>query len=298
MPIFRPVLVASLLLACAAAPSYGQFKTELLNREGATAPCVGIGPVGGPLAKKCAEMAEQAGFIRSSELGFTGFTIGTKGKDDGIILTVQEDSAAATAGLEVGDSITAVDSKPVKPTPGTIAEKAMFGRRGEALQLTVRRNGALQEISLVRSPQASPAGPKSPNIFIMVRPLINWRGQFVPCMGAGPLAPAAIEICGSHFKPYGYIKTGEFSSTGIQLDLAREDSAIVSAVQRDSAAAKAGILPGDEISQVDGHPLNASLGEAATEQLFGKIGDQFHVTVRHGQTDKTVLLQLAAKAKE
>ena len=295
---FRLLLIGSLLLACGAAQSFGQFNIELINREGATAPCVGIGPVGGPLAKKCAELAEQSGFIRVNEVGFAGLTIGNSGKDDGVILAVQKESAATLAGLEVGDAITTVDDKPVKPTPGNIAAKALFGRRGEALHLKVRRNGAMQEVSLVRSPQSAPAGPKSPNMFIMVRPMINWRGQFVPCMGAGPLAPVALDMCDNRFKPYGYIKTGEFSSTGLQLDLVHDDSAIVSTVEPNSAAGKAGILPGDEIVEVDGHPLTASLGEAFTERIFGKIGDQFHVTVRHGQTDKTVLLQLAAKKKD
>jgi len=266
--------MGSLLLACGAAQSFGQFNIELINQEGATAPCVGIGPVGGPLAKKCAELAEQAGFIRVDEVGFAGLTIGTTGKDDGVILAIQKESAATHAGLEVGDAITAVEDKPVKPTPGIIAEKAMFGRRGEALHLTLRRKGALQEVSLVRSPRSAPAGPKSPNMFIMVRPLINWRGQFVPCMGAGPLAPVALDMCDNRFKPYGYIKSGEFSSTGLQLDLVHDDSAIVSTVEPNSAAGKAGILPGDEIVEVDGHPLTASVGETATERIFGKIGDK------------------------
>jgi len=264
--------------------AFGQFETDLVNREGATAPCVGIGPVGAPVVKKCAQMAEQAGFIRVKELGYSGLTIGTTGKDDGVITAIDADSAAAHAGLAVGDSITAVGDKPVKPTPGTTAAKAVFGRRGEALQLAVRRNGAEQEVSLVRSAQNPPAGgPKSPNMFLIVRGLVNWRGEFVPCMGAGPLAPASLDICANHFKPNGYIKAGEFGSTGFQLDLADKDRAIISAVDPGSAAAKAGIQPGDEIVAVEGHPLTASTGEEAKERIFGKVGDQFHVTVRRGR---------------
>ncbi len=116
-------------------------------------------------------------------------------------------------------------------------------------------------------------------------------------MGAGPLASAALEMCNGCFKPHGHIKTRDFSLTGLQLDLAREDSAIVSAAEPDSAAGKPGILPGDEIVQVEGQPLTASVGEKVAERIFGKIGDQFHVTVRREQTDKTVLLQLTAKTK-
>jgi C-terminal processing protease CtpA/Prc len=243
-------------------------------------------------------MFQQAGFIRTNEVGFSGLTIGVAGKDDGVIVAVQSESAAAHAGLQAGDAITAVEDKPVNPTPGTIAAKAVFGQRGEALHLTVRRGGAEREVNLVRSAQSAPAGPKSPSMFLMVRPLIDWRGQFVPCLGAGPAAPVALSYCANHFKPYGFIKLGEFGSTGFQLDLAREDSATVSAVEPDSVAAKAGIQLRDEIVAVEGHPLTASVGEAATEQLFGKIGDQFHVTVRRGQTDTTFVLQLAAKTKD
>jgi C-terminal processing protease CtpA/Prc len=239
-------------------------------------------------------MFQQAGFIRTDEVGYTGLTIGVTGKDDAVIAAIQSESAAQS-GLEAGDAITAVDGRSVKPTPGRIATKAVFGPRGEALHLKVRRAGAELEISLTRSAQNAPQGPKSPNFFLMVRPMIDWRGEFIPCMGAGPAAPVVFEYCNKHFKPFGFIKTGEFGSTGFQLNLEREDSAIVSAVEPDSAAAKAGLQEGDEIVAVEGQPLTGSAGEAAKEQLFGKIGDQFHVTVRRGGADKTFVLQLAAK---
>jgi C-terminal processing protease CtpA/Prc len=242
-------------------------------------------------------MFQEAGFVRTHEVGYSGLTIGASGKDSNVIVDIQSDSAAAHAGLQVGDVITAVEDKPVKPTPGAIAAQAVFGRRGEALHLKVLRSGAEQEVSLVRSAQDAPAGPKSPSMFIMLRPLIDWRGQFIPCMGAGPAGPAAIEYCDVHFKPYGYIKPGELGSTGFQLDLVSGDSATISAVEPNSAAATAGIQQGDEIIAVEGHPLTAKAGEAATERLFGKIGDQFHVTVRRGNTNKTFVLQLEAKPK-
>jgi len=49
------------------------------------------------------------------------------------------------------------------------------------------------------------------------------------------------------------------------------------------------------IVAVDGHPLTASTGEAAKERIFGKGGDQFHVTVRRGNSNKTLALQLTGK---
>lgn len=291
----RILLFTSCLLVCSAAQGFGQFETVLVNAEGASAPCTGIGPVGGPLAKKCADMFQQAGFIKVQEVGTSGLTIGVTGKEDGVITVLQDGSPAVRAGLAVGDLITAVQDRPVKPTPGRIAARAVFGRRGETLNLKLRRNGADLEVSLLRAPQNPPQGPKSPNMFIVVKPLINWNGDFVPCMGAGPLAPAALEFCADHFKPNGFIKAGQLGATGFQLNLEREDKAIVSAVDANSAAAQAGIQVGDEIVAVNNQPLTASVGAAANAQLFGKAGDQFRVTVRRGDSNKTVVLQLAAK---
>jgi C-terminal processing protease CtpA/Prc len=288
------VLFVSFVFALGSSPATAQVKVDLVQNQGASLACVGLGPAAS-LAEKCVEMFQDAGFVREDELGFSGMTIGTTGKDDAVILTVDPGSAAAHAGLEVGDTITAVNGKSVKPTPGMAAAQAVFGRRGDALHLTLRRAGADHEITLVRSAQSAPDGPKSPSKLIHLSPVIDWRGDFVPCMGAGLAGGVAIDHCENVFKPYGFIKTGDFGSTGFQLDLARETSAIVSAVDPNSAAAAAGVQVGDEIVVVEGHPLTASAGEQAKEQIFGKAGAQFHITIRRAKLPKTVVLQLAAK---
>jgi S1-C subfamily serine protease len=291
------LLVVS-LLACAAAQAPGQFQTVLVNRQGATAPCTGIGPVGAPLAKKCVEVFQQAGFIKQDELGYSGLTIGTTGKDDGVIVAIAPQSPAASAGLEVGDVITAVAAKPVKPTPGAIAAKAVFGKRGETLHLTLKRGSSEVEVSLVRDARSAPEGPKSPGMLIMVRSMFNWQSQVVPCMGAGPAAMAAIEYCYGHFKSFGFLKAGELGSTGFQIDPANESKAVVSALEPESPAAKAGMQVGDEIVAVEGKPLTASRGETATELLFGKTGAPFDVTVQRDQADPTFKLVMATKPKK
>lgn len=295
MSRMKTLLLIASLIGASALPAFGQFKTTLVNSQGATAPCVGIGPIGGPLAKKCVALFAQAGFIRVDELGVTGLTVGTSGKEDGVITRIDPGSPAAQAGMVVGDSITAINNKPVKPTPGIIATQHTFGQRGDELNMKVRRSGADLDIKLVRAPQKAPAGPKSPSMFVSVKPLINWRGQFAPCMGAGPASMVAITYCDQHFKPFGFIKVGNYSTTGFQLDLDRADKAIVTSVEPGSPAAKADLRVGDEIIEVEGKSLTASSGEATNERLFGKIGDQFHVTVHSGQADKTVVLTLAAK---
>lgn len=281
------------LLLCAALPCPAQFKTELMNQDGATAPCTGIGPIGGPLAKKCVEMFEQAGFLRADQVGVSGLKISSKASID----SVDANSAAASAGLSAGDVIEAVDGKSVVPEPRMVAAKALFGPRGGAVSVTVRRAGAEVTASLTRDAASAPPGPKSSNFFVSVKPLIDWRGQFVPCMGAGPAGPAALEYCDHHFKPFGFIKTGEFGTTGLELDAARKDGAFIAAVAHGSAAEKAVLQSGDEIIAVEGKPLTPNSGEVAMELLFGKAGEHKLVKVMSGQQEKTVDLQLSAKAQ-
>jgi len=276
-----------------------QITTDVLvNPQRATAPCIGIGPIAGPIAKKCADLFEQSGFLRTTEAGYSGLNIGSKGKDDGVVLSVDAQSPAALAGIAVGDVVTAVAGKPVQPTPGAIAAKAVFGQRGDNLQLTLMRAGTKVETSFVRGQQNAPPGPKSPGFLIMVKPMFNWQNQVIPCIGAGPAAMAAIEYCYSHFKPFGFIKAGDLGSAGFEIDLAAQDSASISKVDPDSPASKAGVQPGDQIVAVNGQSLVASKGETATELLFGKTGDRIKVTVQRGQDDPTVELVLAPKPKK
>ena len=141
MTKFRVLLLIASLLGCGTAQSFGQYKVDLVGPQGATITCVTIGPAAA-LGKKCVQMFQEAGFVRTHEVGYSGLTIGASGKDSNVIVDIQSDSAAAHAGLQVGDVITAVEDKPVKPTPGAIAAKAVFGRRGEALHLKVLRSGA------------------------------------------------------------------------------------------------------------------------------------------------------------
>jgi C-terminal processing protease CtpA/Prc len=256
-----------------------------------------VGPIGAPAAKKCTTLFEQAGFLVSSQVGYSGLTIGTTGNNDGVITAVDPQSPGTSAGFQVGDTITAVDGKPVAPTPGTIAVKAVFGLRGDTLHLTLQRGGSAVSVSLVRASQTAPKGPTASGFMTEVKDMINWQNQFAPCIGMGPAAPAAIEYCYSHFKPFGFIRADQLGSTGFQIDLANKSKALITTVAPGSPASTAGVQPGDQIVAVEGQPLTASTGEAAKEMLFGKTGDQLKVTVRRGQANSTFSLVLAAKAK-
>jgi C-terminal processing protease CtpA/Prc len=275
-------------------PAAAQAKIDLVNSQGATAPCIGVGPIGAPIAKKCVEIFEQSGFLRVNEAGVTGLTLGAAPKDDGRITAVAPGSPAAQAGLLPGDAILSVEGKPILPTPGTLAQQAVFGPRGDSVSLKLRKAG---EVTLKRAPLAAPPGPKSPSFFIIMRPLIDWRSTFIPCIGAGPAAPAVLAYCDGHFKPFGYIKSGDLGTTGLNFDLTNPAAAVITTVDPGSPAAAASIQPGDQLLAVNGIPLTPNLSELAREALFGKTGTSFHITVHRGRADKTFTLTLTAPTK-
>ncbi len=288
-----PVRLTFAALALCGIGAQMSSATTLADSKGTTAPCVGIGP----LVSKCIQVAQDAGMIRSEDMGQTGITFSTNGDQDGRIEKVDPASPAAQAGLGVGDAILEINGKPVKSTPGMLAVQQSFGERGQSVRIKVRRNGAELEVTLVRDAQNAPPGPDPKSHLIYMRPVINWKGEFIPCMGAGPAGPAAIEFCHSRFRKDGYIKASELGSTGFEVDRADLHVAKITVVTPGSAAEKAGLLPGDEILQIDGKPLAESLGEVLPEKFFGKAGDRFQLTVKSGDQTKQMVLVLAPKAR-
>jgi S1-C subfamily serine protease len=287
------VMLLAVVLGTVLAPQAGRC-TELADAKGSKAPCMGIGPVVG----KCIKIFEDAGLIKENEIGITGLTFAISGKDDGRITQIVPGSAGAQAGLQLGDLIVTINGKPTRPTPGMIAVERTFGVRGERVDIKVRRDGKDTDFNVVRDPQTAPPGPQSGTILIYVHPMINWKGQFIPCMGAGPAGFAAIEICYKTFGKDGYVKVGELGTTGLQLDLARPDAAIIASVNPGSASEKVGIRAGDEIVQVKQTPLGESLGGILPELFFGRAGDSFALTVESGGVTRAVKLTLGKKPKE
>jgi membrane-associated protease RseP (regulator of RpoE activity) len=289
----RVAIALALLLATLGSPQ-NAHGTALSDAKGSKASCIGIGPIVG----KCIKIAEDAGLIKEHEVGTTGLTFEISGKGDGHITQIVPDSAGAQAGLQVGDLIVAINGKPTKPTPGMIAEERTFGMRGAGVDIKVRRDGKALDFNVVRDPQTAPPGPQSGTILIYVHPMINWKGQFIPCMGAGPAGFAAIEMCYKTFGKDGYVKVGELGTTGFQLDADRADAAIIMSVNPDSSASKAGLRAGDEIVQVNETPLGESVGGILPELLFGRAGDSFTLTVQSGESTRTAKLILGKKQKE
>ena len=287
-----PHVVSSVLLLVLI-PQFGRC-TTLSDSKGTTGSCIGIGPI----VNKCVQMMENSGLIKVADVGVTGLTFAISGKDDGRITQVVPGGAGAQAGLRVGDLIVAINGKPTKPTPGMIAAERTFGAEGEALAIKVRRNGKELDLNVVRDVEKAPPGPQSGSILISVKPMINWKGQFIPCMGAGPAGFAAIDVCYKTFAKDGYVKVGDLGSTGLQFDLDRPDAAVVASVNPGSASARAGIRPGDEVLQVNQLPLGESVGGILPELLFGRAGDSFTLIVENSGSTRPVKLTLGKKPKE
>src|SRR5579864_4748158 len=79
--------------AIMALPTDSWASVDLVNGQGATAPCIGIGPIAEPLVEKCAKGFEQGGFIRDDQVGVSGLTIG----EGGVVSGVAAASPAAKA---------------------------------------------------------------------------------------------------------------------------------------------------------------------------------------------------------
>lgn len=289
------VLASVILFLSMSTAASSQVVYELYNEQGASAPCIGIG-AGILISKKCVSAFEKAGFVREKELGRTGLTLGEEGSQDGVVAAVAPGSPAALAGIAVGDVVVRVDDRPAAPTPAEVLAQRGFGEREQELHLKIRREGVEQELAFTHEPKEPPPAPKGEGMMTSERPIINWRGQFAPCIGFGPGAMLAYAFCDKHFAPFGFVRLKEFSSPGFAVDPGKP-GAIVSGVDADSPAAKAGLKLVDEILTLNGKQLTGSAGANAKMLLFGKVGQVHRVVIRHGGEEKPVPLTLAPKEK-
>ncbi|HEX4039586.1 MAG TPA: PDZ domain-containing protein [Acidobacteriaceae bacterium] len=292
-------LATLILIACLSVPLRAQVKIESINDEGVTAPCMGIG-IGVLLERKCLAMVSQEGFVRQNEIGRTGMTLGTSGDQDGVITAIDSGSPADQAGLKIGDQVVAVDAIATRRTPGSIVEEQVFGAKGQTVQLHLRSGPTERDVELRRASWKPPSQPKSPGMLISLRPLMDWRGKWVPCMSAvGPSAVAVFAYCDSHYGKLGYVRASDLGTTGMVMDTTRTDAAVVEDVAPNSPAAAAGIHAGDVVVSVEGKALSASIGSWAQILLFGALGAKHTVTLQDPAAQasagqRTVALTLAA----
>ena len=265
---------------------------SVVDSKGTSAACVSLIL---PLGKKCVSLFESAGLISTKDIGYSGITFNLTGPDDGAIASIARGSAAEAAGLQAGDRILTVNGKPAAHSLPEIAEIMTFGRRGETVKLRVLRDSTPMDLELTRDAQNAPPGPDSGSSLMYVKPMINWKGEFMPCAGAGPAGMAAIEFCWNHFKNDGYVKVSELGTTGLTFDATRLDGAWIQTLAAGSAAEKAGLRAGDRLVQVNGSDLKDSVGEAIQESLFAKKGTRLTIAFLRTSVQKTVDLTLGSK---
>ena len=191
----------------------------------------------------------------------------------------------------MGDRIVSVDGRSVHEPAFQVARRLTFKAVGQKLTLTLRRAGETIERSYIldRAPEPE-AAPHSPNPFIGIHPLMNWRGIFVPCMGAGPLGPAVILACTSKMEHDGFIKTNALGDPDLLYDENRPSEAFISSAT--AAAAAADVRRGDVVTAVDGRTLTSDIPTYVATLLFGRAGETKILTVEHAgrlQTRSLVL---------
>ncbi len=150
--LFSTALLAGAMLCVPAA----RASVYLTNARGAHAPCVGVGPIGGPAAEYCGREFEKAGFLKDSAIGQSALALGTSDTDDGVVLRVEPMSAGAVAGFLAGEVIIAIDGQAIARGASETAEEATFGARDEPLHLRVSRAGSELNITLARGARVVP----------------------------------------------------------------------------------------------------------------------------------------------
>ena len=287
----RFFLLTVLLVAVLSIPvlrADAQTKVEIINDVGAKGPCLGIG-IGMAIVPKCVARAEKEGFIKEKEVGLAGLSVGSSGADDGVVLAVVPGAAAANAGIQKGDRIVSVDGKTAHWTSAMEVARQTFGERDKPLTLTVRSAGketagATRQITFNREAAVMPARVPSGSLLLPMMVLVDWRGTFIPCTGGGLTTAISYAACAKLFRPWNYIRLKEVGAVRFTLDPAQSGAAVVKSVEQGSAAGAAGLVPGDVITAVDGHPLSGSDGELTQSFLFGPAGATRAVVLnRNGQ---------------
>lgn len=278
-------------------------KVVVQKKDGKTAVIVGEGDgpkvfsltEGGPQAFALAEALGQAGGSR------LGVQIRDVVKDDvakmklgsesgAVIEDVTESSAAAKAGLKAGDVVVQFDGETVR-SASQFARLVRETPPGRTVKMSVMRGGSRVELSA--TPEA-PSGPmawvgegmrpdaerlraeierdvrerqRDPRAYqFRVQPRVEADALRDRLMWFGDAGPLGLVM--------GRGRLG-VSIQGLTPELAEyfgvKDGVLVSSVEKDSPAAKAGIKAGDVITSVDGQSV--ADGSALMDQLRAKDGD-------------------------
>jgi serine protease Do len=182
------------------------------------------------LARGIANELARTGKVRRGRIGVTiqpltkvlAQTFGVSGVTGVLLADVAPDGPAARAGVKAGDIVTRFDGKPVS-TPLDLQRAVGLSRPGQVVPLIVRRNGAEQivEVTIDESVQ-----------------------------GVAATAPSQ-----PRFSGLGFSVQAITPGLARRLRLPSAAGVLVAKVDAGGAAARAGIRPGDVISEVNRQPV-------------------------------------------
>ncbi|MBI2218450.1 MAG: Do family serine endopeptidase [Candidatus Rokubacteria bacterium] len=224
------------------------------------------------MVKRIGQELREKGRVRRGWLGVSiqpltpelAKSFGVKSEAGALIAKVQPDSPAGQAGLAAGDVVIELDGKPVKD-PGDVQRGIGLAKPGTRTQLKAWRDGAERSVSVTlgEAPSASRRAEERPS---PTPPTASGLG-----LGVRPLTP----------------------------DLARElqtesqDGVVVAQVAPRSAAARAGIRPGDIVREVNRRPVKTVEDFERTTQRL-KEGDVVSLRLERRGASRYVAITLGA----
>ena len=226
-------------------------------------------------------------------------SLGLKKAKGALVAEPQSDSPAAKAGIMAGDVITAVNGNEVQDTSDLTR---MIGgmKPGTEVKLAVQRKGEEKTVSLTLGQRQADAGTdrrqgSSIEEFLrqfgfedMPKDLQDWRfgqnGQFrIPQFPATPTAEKSGWM--------GVQTQAVTADIADSLGLKKAQGALVAQPQSESPAAKAGIMPGDVITAVNGSEVQDP-SDLARKIRTMKPGTEVKLSIHRKGEEKTLALTL------
>jgi hypothetical protein len=211
---------------------------------------------------------------RGAPQAFLGVMVGpAEGKAGGEggarINSVMPDSPAADAGLAEGDVITGVDDTPVSG-PQQFVELVRGHKPGDRLIIKWTRDGKPMEkrVTLGTFPERGPASPRREEARGQARPAEAWLG-----VAAAPLTEEVAKIAGT------------------------DKGVLINSLTDESPAAKAGLLPGDVITAIDGKAVGGP-GDLMDLIRGHKPGDTLRIDYYRSGKSHTAEVRLGARPAE
>ncbi|PYQ11217.1 MAG: hypothetical protein DMH00_08775 [Acidobacteria bacterium] len=199
--------------------------------------------------------------------------------EDGVSITgVKEQSPADKAGLREGDTIVEIDSKKVEDS-GDIRRAIRELEPGDTVQIVVMRDGK----------------KKTVNATLGEAPAHFWRGEGFPGLapgeGFGPMGFRSMALSRTYL---GVRVQGMTEELRTYFKAPRGRGVLVSRVEEDTPAARAGLRAGDVIVMVDGKGI-ASRGDIGEALVDKEPGDKVAVKVIRDGADKTLDVEVSER---